>query len=285
MIDLLLQDPELQSSALPLLLSLLFGLVLWLIKSPHGGLGVVAALFLTVGFVSGWPNFPPATSTHKVHVFMAFFGIFGLLIAKLYGTDKAPVARVISALLLAFAAGGLALPIIQRGPEFGVFLPSFILIVGWLVAFIMSNEKRSDDLTWPIMLMCAAFGVGTVALIGASASIAQAAFASAAAIGGYCLLNWPKRHFGFGPVGVMGVGGFLMSLSVQLDLYTRASSLALLPLLGLLSVPYLSERVQFGPEKLQWLIRPGVVAVLSAIWVVGCFLIAQSFASEGPSGY
>lgn len=127
------------------------------------------------------------------------------------------------------------------------------------------------------MLLFAAIGVSIVALLGASASIAQLAGTLAAAIGGFLLWNWPWARYPLGAAGVLGGGGVLLSLVLTLGLFSEDVSRPALGLLILIFLaPPLAARLPLGRYAV---FGPIVLGIVAAIPVVLSALIA--FAAGG----
>ncbi|MDP6843158.1 MAG: hypothetical protein QGH73_15920 [Rhodospirillales bacterium] len=149
-------------------------------------------------------------------------------------------------------------------------------MAGAFIIIRLTGEPEVKS-TPAIMLLFAAIGVSIVALLGASASIAQLAGTLAAAIGGFLLWNWPWARYPLGAAGVLGGGGVLLSLVLTLGLFSEDVSRPALGLLILIFLaPPLAARLPLGRHAV---LGPVVLGIVAAIPVAIAALIA--FAAGG----
>jgi len=227
-----LTDPELQSSLIPLLLSIFLTGVLRVLGGQKMG-GFLACAAVGVGFVliailvNGIPAFPPRSSGQKIVFLVGALTAAGVVIDLL---NLSKLKRyLISALLLAAAVTWIALPLL-KGFTSAATLSWAVVVILSSVALFRLMQTSPSTLNAPTMVLCSALAVGAVAMIGATATITQYSFALAALIGGFLLWNWPKFRFPFGTAAILGGGGALALLVTQQTLFTRGSSMPLLAL-------------------------------------------------------
>jgi hypothetical protein len=224
----LLQDPFVQSSVLPLLVSLILVGVLHRLRRPLAAAGIAAGFLVVFALVIGLPALPPPSSMGKLF----WTSAAGLLLGVV--ADAAGVrGRVASAVLAVWLAASLlwiALPALDSVAA----VVSVLVLLGaaaW-VAFARGSEAHgSEKFESPIApaasLLALALAVGGTALIGSSASIAQMALALAASAGGFLLWNWPVERHGWGLSGRVATG-IAVLLAAVLALFTQTQAAVLL---------------------------------------------------------
>ncbi|MDQ2104227.1 hypothetical protein QSG27_16110, partial [Azospirillum sp. C340-1] len=131
----------------------------------------------------------------------------------------------------------------------------------------------------------AAVAVGGVALVGASASVAQLAFALAAATGGLLLWNWPVERHAWGNAGQAALG-ILVLLAATLTFFSSARAEALLLVLPAFFADRLRDRLPLprtAAGRAMGTVALTVLALVPAIAAVGvAFLLS---AGSDVSGY
>lgn len=242
----LLQDPFIQSSALPLLVSLILVGALHLLRRPLAAAGIAAGFLVVFALVVGLPALPPPSSMGKLF----WSSAIGLLLGV--AADAAGLrGRVASAGLALWLAGSLlwiALPALDSMAAVVGFL--ILLAVAAWVAFARGSQApgadKAESPTAPAAsLLALALAVGGTALIGSSASIAQMALALAASAGGFLLWNWPVERHGWGLSGRVATG-IAVLLAGVLTLFTQAQTAVLLLALPALLAGRVSHFVPQG---------------------------------------
>lgn len=219
----LLHDPFIQSSVLPLALSLLAVGVLHRLWRPLAAAAVGVVFLAVFALVVGVPALPPPSSMGKLF----WAAAAGLLLGA--GLDAAGVkgrsGAAVLALWLVAALVWIALPALD-GLAAAVTLA--VLVAGG-AAFLFGTVPagKGGPVGGAALLLSLALAVGGAALIGSSASIAQMALALAAAAGGFLLWNWPVARHGWEQAGRAALG-IAVLLAAVLALFTRADAAVLL---------------------------------------------------------
>lgn len=268
----LLQDPFVQSSALPLAVSLILVGALHLLRRPLAAAGIAAGFLVVFAMVVGLPALPPPSSMGKLF----WSSAAGLLLAV--AADAAGVrGRAASAALALWLAGSLlwiALPALDSMAAVVSFV--ILLAAGAWVAFARGSQTQASDAaespTAPAAsLLALALAVGGTALIGSSASIAQMALALAASAGGFLLWNWPVERHGWGLSGRVATG-IAVLLAGVLTLFTQAQTAVLLLALPALLAGHVSRVLPQGHGPVGRAASSAavtVVAVLPALAAIG----------------
>ena len=214
-------NPLLQSVIAPF-----FVVLIWLIIVPFlsrekaeslVGISIIAGFALAYVLTLGMPAFPPLTSDQKV-LYLA--GLAGVL-----GCFSRHSQRFKWRYFLVFLAIAGTLPIflgwqiLRNWDVVGVFSVGVLWIIGYLVLarlFIDNNYH----LRAPIALLIAALTGAGVAILGSSVSTGQLYAALSAAIGGYCLWNWPQPRVRFGLASILGGATIFIGLSITAVLYS-----------------------------------------------------------------
>ncbi len=280
-LNLILTDPELQSSLIPLVLSLvLIGVfrVFSRMKSVDmlTGMAVGLAVFIAMVNISSMPAFPPRSSGQKIVYLVLFASMFGGFLASVNVTEQ--IKKILAILFWVVSAAWVGWSRITND-VFSIETLTWLIVVvvGGLAFFRLRKETDLPQLS-PIVILCAAFGVGGIAMLAQSASIAQNGFVVAAATGGFMLYNWPKNRFDFGWAGLMGTLTALLLLSEQLVLFTRAVSWPLLLLIPVFFVGEFSTRFKIGDEGKSKILSPiiaGIACLLPVVLAVGAYLLVS----------
>lgn len=220
----LLNDPFVQSSALPLVLSVIAVGLLRLVGGRRLAVLGIAVTFVAVfALVVGVPALPPPSSMGKLF----WSAVAGLLIGG--AADAVGLrGRAASALVapwLAASLGWIAYPALDSAVA-GVTFALLLAVGGW-VAFGRLPTRSESPAAPAAVLLALALAVGGTALIGSSASVAQLALALAAATGGFLLWNWPVERHAWGVSGQAALGIVVMLAGV-LSLFTQAQAAVLL---------------------------------------------------------
>lgn len=261
--DLSLSNPIVQSSILPLCLSLLIAAALGF-SSAKGAriaaLGVAISALITVIIIQGF-SFPPKATSQKLPYLIAAAGVIGLIfdLLKLKG--------------IAWRLAGIILPVATIGWLFGsrlgstqidgfIYLSAAVLVS--LFAYWQFEKSRHQlDSGIQILLYCA--GLGAILMIGSSAMLSQSAFGLMAAVGGFLLLNWPKFRFPIGAALIFPLTTALAAMTAQSLFFTKASGVAIAVLIPVLLISYLLPKIPL----LKKVSSPAIRAIsLTAVGVV-----------------
>jgi len=210
-----------------------------------------------------------------------------VLVATVIGVlfDLAPKLRPLAG-LVAFA--GLVAALVWLGwnrlGDFGWNLPTaaaLFMTLGGVIVVLRLSAKAGDDQTAGIVALVYAFGAGTIALIGNSASLAQLCFAATAAIGGFMLWNWPVARFPFGLAAIFGVVGGVAAMSIQMALFTRASVPALLLLSLVVFADLAAKPFQPAGGAMAKALGPVILGIVAAI-IAGAAIGLARFLDTSP---
>ncbi|CAO3359239.1 hypothetical protein [Azospirillum palustre] len=265
----LLQDPFVQSSVLPLLVSLILVGALHLLRRPLAAAGIAAGFLVVFAMVIGLPALPPPSSMGKLF----WASAAGLLIGVV--ADVAGIrGRVASAVLAVWLAASLlwiALPALDSAAA----IVSLVVLLGTAacVAFARGSQTHGDEspMAPASTLLALALAVGGTALIGSSASIAQMALALAASAGGFLLWNWPVERHGWGLSGRVATG-IAVLLAAVLALFTQTQAVVLLLALPALFAGHIRRFLPKGDGLIGRAASSAavtVVAVLPALVAIG----------------
>jgi hypothetical protein len=221
-------DPSVQSTLFPFAFSLASTGAIRLVGGRRQGRQLASAAvsiaFLgVVPIVLGLPAFPPGASLDKLPYIVGMGLFLGTLL------DLRPPPKWASVLLIAlWPALTLAW---ATAPEWRVPDETVLSKVGLLylgaVAILLRVHRQRDGLAPSLMVFSAGLGLGGVALLAAAVSLAQLAFALAAAAAGFMLWNWPVVRYPFGNSALLAGAGSLPLLGAEAFLHTRASPVAL----------------------------------------------------------
>ncbi|GGB98968.1 hypothetical protein GCM10011352_26410 [Marinobacterium zhoushanense] len=245
----ILDNPLIQSAVLPLLLSLGLTGLLRLVLGPVFGARLAAAAiavsFLICQALIQAPVFPPRSSSQKLPYLVAGALLLGLLIDSL--DLKARVQQTAMAVLALAGIGWLLYGRFDR-----IDIAGWILLPMLFAATLLAQHRclaRRDSLDGGILLLLASAGTGAIALIGASASMAQTCFALMAATGGFLLWNWPTLRFPLNATAQLSALTALLALGTQMLFYTKANGWALLLLTPLLLVDRIGRQMENQPLR------------------------------------
>jgi len=241
----LLNDPVVQTAALPLLCATVVAILLRLVAGPGRG-AALAGAGITIGFIAayvtiiGTPSLEPRGSVQKL-VYIAAGGLIVGTLVDLWNARRwirwAALLGWPTLALAWLAENRLAQATVETWYLIGPIWAAMVLSLGRL------EHAARREIDAGIVLLAFAIGLGAVALFGRSASLAQLALALAAALGGFLLLNWPRARFAFGASVVLGAGGTAVALAATLALFTGANRWALGALLLCLLADLLFRRV------------------------------------------
>ena len=262
-----LNNPIVQSFVVPLLVALAAtGLLRLLGGQPRGaaiaGLGAGLGALAGCWAIFGIPSFPPAGSTNKLFYVIAIAAALGLL------ADILAAPRIATRVLAGLSGPaailwiGGAKAIAEPWPAGFVVVVAILITAaaGWRLAGRADKPAEGG-----VMLLVAALALSISALLGNTASSAQLAGATAAALGGFLLWNWPKPRFQLGSGVVMPVLAVLAAMAVQVALFTKIESYALIPLAFVLFANYATQRLSLGTGKSAPALTPIVLGLIAAI--------------------
>lgn len=284
MVSALLNDLLVQTAVLPLLVAAAAaGLLRFAGRGVAAG-GVLAGFIVAYLLIVGLPALPPPSAMGKLF----WAAVVGLALGL--GADLAGLAPRRAGLLvgawLALALGWLALPRLTAATGLGQTL----MVLGLLAVAAVPVLRRGaggQGATAPgVVLLALALAVGGTAFAGASASVAQLAFALAAATGGLLLWNWPVERHQWGAAG-QAAFGVVVLLAAVLAFFTDARAEVLLAVLPALFAERLRNRLPLphtAAGRAVGTVALGAIAAVPAIAAVGiAFLLAAG--GESPSGY
>ncbi|PWC88456.1 hypothetical protein TSH100_07860 [Azospirillum sp. TSH100] len=267
----LLQDPFVQSSALPLLVGLILVGVLHLLRRSLAAAGVAAGFLVVFAMVIGLPALPPPSSMGKLFWASAAGLLIGV-VADVAGF-RGRAASVLLAVWLAASLLWIALPALDSAAAIVTLI--VLLVTAACVAFVRGSEEVESPVESPMApastLLALALAVGGTALIGSSASIAQMALALAAAAGGFLLWNWPVERHGWGLSG-RAATGIAVLLAAVLALFTQTQAAVLLLALPALLAGHARRLIPQGDGPVGRAASAAavtVVAVLPALVAIG----------------
>ena len=276
----LLHDPFIQSSALPLIVSLLaVGILHRLAPGRVLALAGIGVTFLIVfALVVGVPALPPPSSMGKL-----FWSAAGGLVLGVAADAMGVQGRAASVLVAAWLATALvwiALPALDSAAAFVTL--AILLAVGGVVAFGHRPDRTGSATAPAASLLALSLAVGGTALIGSSASVAQMALALAAAAGGFLLWNWPVERHGWGVSGQVALG-IAVLLATVLALFTQTQAVELLLALPALLAGRLRHRLplpETGFGRAMGGAAVTILAVLPALAAIGAaYLLGGAEAS------
>ncbi|KEA65010.1 hypothetical protein ADIMK_0712 [Marinobacterium lacunae] len=274
----ILDNPLIQSAVLPLVLSLGFTGLLRLVLGPVFGARLAGASvmlsFLICQALIQMPVFPPRSSSQKLPYLVAVAVLLGLLIDSL--DLKARVQHIAMAVLAVAGIGWLLAGRFER-----IEIAGWILLPMLFASALLAQQRcmaRRDTLDGGIVLLLASAGIGAVALIGASASMAQVCFALMAALGGFLLWNWPTWRFPLGATAQLGTITALLTLATQMLFFTKANGWALLLLLPLLLVDRIGRSME--SPRLRAVAVTVAAAVICAIAVGTAWMMVEPSTSS-----
>ena len=294
----MLDNPLVQGAVVPFVVSL----VLFLVAQKALGIaerqdlavsGAAAAVGFLVAYylILGFPAFPPAGATRKLF----WICLFGLLLGlALDMVDEKIRHRFLPA--VALLAPGAALAWLGWTKLVRMDLAAIGgLAVLWAAAglvclrFTRKLREAPGEMDPPIMILAAAFGTGGLALMFASASIGQLAFALAAALGAVLLWTWIaviRKAGESGPLGLSGLFGLigaLLSLVTALALFSDTPWWALAILMPVFYADIVFAGKPAGDGPVARAVRPvlAFVAAMIPVMVVGAAVLIMTAVLEG----
>ncbi|MGF1643041.1 MAG: hypothetical protein ACFCUJ_05310 [Thiotrichales bacterium] len=260
----MIDHPLVESIAVPLAIATLLTGLLWRFNRPRwAGAAVVAALLVaSLMILDGW-HWPALTGLHKLAwLFAATLAL--QLIAPIGTTRGTRVAWAIVALaILVCGLIWIGWPRLSHDPlsaavTLGALLPAL------LIALMLLTQPSAEMTPVATSGVVAALGLAGVAFFAGSLALMQLALATAAAVGGFALWNWPRPRFAFNPEFawlLVTCLGLLVALVIWL---TPVSRWALAPLLLIAALPMLVARLPLPARWPRAVLAPLLIAVLAA---------------------
>ncbi|MCW8835746.1 MAG: hypothetical protein OQJ99_05195 [Rhodospirillales bacterium] len=212
-----LTDPLVRAFAVTLFVSAAgTGLVRLIAGAAFGprlaAIAIGIAALVGVAMTAGVPPFPPAEGIDIIPYLL----LAAIIIGGIIDVTGAPAAVVRTALAAVAAVGAWWVMGAPRGfPGFGDMLGMVAVFALWFVILLRLEKMERRDVRAPAMLMAAALGVATIALIGGLLAKGPA-LAILAALAGFLAWNWPQPRFPFAAAGLMAAGGALPVLAGEL---------------------------------------------------------------------
>jgi hypothetical protein len=268
-----LADPIIQSSVLPFVVALIAAGFIRVIGGKSNGVRL-ASLAIGVGFLSaymviiGLPDLPTRGSGQKIFFLVAA----GWGLGAFFTVFRIPRAFIYPALFSGLGAGllWLAQPRLTADGWGGLGLDEWTFVLSLLFACVLAVHVRlyrasADASTATVVLMVASLAAGGIALLSSSASIAQALFVLAAALGGFVLWGFfvPRAHFGV--AGLFAGGAAFSFLVAQMIFFTQVSRPALAVVLAVFFADILARKIISTPHGASNFLR---LAVLGAACLV-----------------
>lgn len=261
--DLSLSNPIVQSSILPLFLSLLIAGVLGFTSAKGARiavLGVAISALVTVIVIQGF-SFPPKSTSQKLPYLIAVAGVIGLIFDLF---DLKGRAWHLAGIILPLATlGWLFGSRLGNTDIFGFIYLTATLVVSFFAYKQFETSRNQLDSGIQILLYCA--GLGAILMIGSSAMISQSAFGMMAAVGAFLLLNWPTFRFRIGATMVFPLATALAAMTAQSLFFTKASGVAIVVLLPVLLISYLLPNIPLLNKISSPVIRPICLTALGVI--------------------
>lgn len=257
----LLGDPFFQSSVAPLALGFVAAGAFRAAAGPRvAAAGVLAALLGVYLWVVGLPALPPPSSMGKLF----WAGVAGLILAlvldlaRIGGAVRNAATLIWSAAALSWILGGnLSAP-----ADAAVF--AVALVAAAIAAFVPSADGDESAVSAGAPAFAWALATGGVALIGASASLAQLGLALTAATGGFMLWNWPKPRFVWGAAG-RATQSFVVLPAAVLAVFSSAPAVALIPALFAPLGPRLARRIPTPDNAVGAALRPALAVIFAVV--------------------
>jgi hypothetical protein len=243
------------------------------------GAAICLGFLAGYGLVMGAPAVWPPASAQKVFFVAAAGGILGLAL------DLSPESRRL-ALPAALAAAAVALAwlgwprlLISDRTD-----AATLLAVAAAGAVILAglHARRQEPAECAVKLLVASAALAPLALLGASASMAQLCGVLAAAAGGFALWLWPKPRLQFAASALLGGGLVFVALAGSVAVFTNAAKPALLLLLPVFFAERALGRRSRGIHKKNQVLMPILTAVAASVPAIAAVALAYHL---GGSGY
>jgi hypothetical protein len=259
--------PIIQTVAIPLVVAFVAtGLLRLAGGSRRGstvaGLGVGLGMLAAYGAIFAIPGFPPAGATNKLFYVIAIGAAVGFVVDLLSPPRIAPRSLVVLGSLagIVWIAGDRALS--EPWPA-GLVVAILALVVaagGWRLA-----GRPDKPVEGGAVLLVAAIALALCALLGNTISSAQLGGATAAALGGFLLWNWPGPRFALGGGVLLPAMALLAAMTAQIALFTRIEPYALLPLALVFVADLAARRLSLGTGRMARALQPIVLGLIAAL--------------------
>ena len=239
--DNLLNNPMLQSSLLPLLISLVVAGIIGFSSAKGKRIAAIAvaiSALATIIVISGI-SFPPKATSQKLPYLIIAGGLIGLLVDgfSIRGWSYKLISIVIPLAMVGWLFGTRFTTMDPAGYFYLAVITLLAIYALWQGG---TDRNRIDS---GIKLLFISAGLGAILLIGSSAMLSQTAFGLMAAIGGFLLWNWPKFRFSIGTSILFPMVAILSAMAAQGLFFTKASGIALLLLIPLLLIDRIMPRI------------------------------------------
>jgi hypothetical protein len=259
--------PVIQTVAIPIVVAFVAtGLLRLAGGSRRGGavagLGVGLGMLAAYGAIFGIPGFPPAGATNKLFYVIAVGAAIGFVVDLLRPPHIATRSLVVLASLagILWIAGDRAASEPWPAGLVVAVLAVVAAIGGWRLA-----GRPAEPTEGGAMLLVAAIALAVSALIGNTISSAQLGGATAAALGGFLLWNWPRPRFALGGGAVLPAMALLAAMTAQIALFTRIEAYALLPLALVFVADLAARRLSLGTGRMAQALQPIVLGLIAAL--------------------
>jgi len=270
--------PAVTSGFIPLAVAfVLTGLVVLLGRGRAQVLAATStgmALLVSALLVLGAPPWPPLAATQKLIYLLAGGIVLGVVLG---GGGSRRAALWVAALWLLAAGLWLAWPQVERGELTRLAPLALWFPVTWMLLWRV-DQAGAGDLRGVVMLLALALGLAGVAFVGGSLVLAQLAGASAAALGGFALWNWPRPRLHFGATGILAMGTALAAIAALLLLLTAVSPWALLVLVPIFFLDTPSGGLPGSRGPWAAALTPVWLALLAAVPIIAAVLLTQYLA-------
>ena len=292
----LLVNPATQSTVVPFVVALIVtGLVRLIGGEQRGrqfvmvavGIGFLVAFVL----VEGAPAIAATTAKQKVF-FIVVVGLVAGLLLDARASRRVLAERLAIVLFPLLVLLWMAQRLLSFGIELDVVLPLVVLWLGSMIVFwrLSVTGETGGALVPGVQLLVASVGLSVVALLGASASLAQLTAGLAASVGAVLLvafltLVFAGNRFGFGAVGAFGGGGALLAICYVLVMFTEGVSFWALAVLALVFLTDLVPvKARFGGTVVRRAMQPVMLTVIAAI-PAGLAVLIAFLTGDGASPY
>ena len=262
-----LSHPLVQTIAIPIVLAFVVAGLLRLVAGHERGRGLAAVgvglgMLAAYGATFGIPDFPPVGSTNKLF----YVVVVALAVGLLCDVARWPVTANGTLAALAARGGGLWIggaKVLDEPWPWGLVVV-IVVAVGAGAAWRLARH-RENPTEGGVMVLVAAIAISGAAFLANTASSAQLAGATAAALGGFLLWNWPKARFPLGGGALLPAMALLTALAVQMVLFTRIEAYALVPLALVFVADHGARRLSLGAGAVAQALRPVVLALIAAV--------------------
>ena len=276
----LLDNPAIQAAALPFVVAALLSLAL--VRSRYLALAVLSGLIVVVGLTIGFAFEGPLSSVKKLIVATVALSFVGVL-AEATGIS----ARRAFVPLLSVAIGLVAVWVVQRLLQQREGTPAFLLGIGALAFSLVTAgtallSGRESTLRASVVAACLGWGSGVLALIGASALLAQIGLALGTAAAAAALVQMLRGRGS--PLGTSLIVPVAVAAPLIALLASATSELRWYALLPLPLAPLAGLYVPIGRLAKPWQAAFAIGAATLIPVVLAIALAWFAGASSPPAG-